>query len=602
MRHTLWTTSAFAALALASFGVGQRAQANEPAATSALAAIDQAAARGEISNSDAILYRLYQLKGSANLPAKFRISGGAPIKCATEITTDARVHLNEFAPAIQEEILALLARPTLNSFEDTAHFRVHFSTTGANIVWGWPNRAYLDATKLSAETSWTFYHTTKGWQAPPSDGTNGGGNNLIDLYIDDLGTSVYGVTYAESPVAGGYPNDYTAYFIIDNDYTGFGYSDRTLPMQVTVAHEYHHVVQMGYVINISWWMENMSTFMEDEVYDSIDDNYNYMSFHTTAIFNKMSTANGAYEYGSFIWPTFLKENWDHSLVKDVETCSATTNIFTCFDTALAPYASDYASAQAEFNVWNFYMSAARNDGNHYIEAGTYPVTPAYDKQYTTYPQSAQHPTTSPERRPEATAYSIQRFKPQTGSADNQLTITFDGPDCTKQVCVIAKEVGSATFHEYYMALDATGHGSVSIPDFTTAQTEFAHMIVSMPRTCGNGRFDYVFGATMGQQPVAVDDAPLYVRTVDLEQNSPNPFGPVTRIAYTLRADGAVRLSIVDASGRVVRDLIDAQQPTGQYSVRWDGRDDQGHRLAPGVYFYRLNLNGDSATRKLILMN
>ncbi len=603
MRHTLKTSSALVALALLAAGSRDVAKANDEVAQPSLAAIDAAESSGEITSGEAVLYKLYYLKGSSKLPARFALGGERVSKCATEITTEARLRLDEFGSSQREEILAMLTRPTLSSFEDTAHFRVHFSTSGSNICYQWPNRAYLDATKLSAETSWTFYHTTKGWQVPPSDGTSGGGNNLIDLYIDDLGTSAYGVTYAETPVPGGFPNDYTAYFVIDNDYTGFGYSDRTLPMQVTVAHEYHHVVQMGYVINLSWWMENMSTFMEDEVYDSIDDNYGYLSFHTSSIFNKMSTANGAYEYGSFIWPTFLKENWDHSLVKNIEACAASGNLFTCFDTVLNGLGSDYASAQAEFNVWNFYMSAARNDGGHYIEGGSYPVTPAFDKQYTTYPQLNQHPTSSPEKRPEASAYSIQRFKPVNGSTDNQLDISFDGPDCTRQVCLIAKEVGSNTFHEYYVALDGSGNGNVSVPDFTFAQTEFVHMVVTMPRVCGNGRFDYVFSADTGAEPVGVESGdPLFTRTVVLEQNTPNPFGPTTRIGYRLMSDGAVGLSIIDAGGRVVRSLISATQPAGQYSVRWDGRDDRGRAMAPGVYFYRLSLNGDSAVKKMLMLD
>ncbi|MCC7143784.1 MAG: T9SS type A sorting domain-containing protein [Candidatus Eisenbacteria bacterium] len=593
--------SALLALVVASPGLPTVAAAHEES-QGAMAAIDDAASRGEISGEQAILYKLYLVKGSTKLPLQYGAAGSVPLKCATEVTTEARVRLEGFSPGIREEILALLARPVLNAFEDTAHFRVHYSTTGANVPYNWPNRAYLDAVKTSAETSWTFYHTTNAWQIPPSDGTSGGGTNLIDLYIDDLGTSVYGVTYSEAPVAGGYPNDWTAYFVIDDDYEGFGYTDRTLPMKVTVAHEYHHVVQMGYVIGLGWWMENMSTFMEDEIYDTIDDNYNYLSLHTTFPFNKMTTANNGYEYGSFIWPTFLKENWDHSLVREIETCAADGNLFTCFDTVLADRGSSWAAAQAEYNVWNFYMSAARNDGQHYIEGGSYPVTPSFDKNYQTYPQLGQHPTSSPERRPEATGYSIQRFRPPSSGATDLLSVLFDGPACTEQVVFIAKQVGSNTFHEYYMNLDANGNGALNVPDFTLAETEFVHMIVSMPRDCGNGRFDYVFNATAITQSVGIEDGdPLYTRTVVLEPNSPNPFGPTTRLSYETRSEGPVRLTIYDAGGRAVRSLLNDRQAAGAYSVRWDGRDDAGRSLSPGVYFARIEVQGAVAERKMLMI-
>ena len=87
----------------------------------------------------------------------------------------------------------------------------------------------------------------------------------------------------------------------------------------------------------------------------------------------------------------------------------------------------------------------------------------------------------------------------------------------------------------------------------------------------------------------------------LEPNRPNPFNPVTTIAYDLRSAGKSRLVIYDVSGAVVRRLVDATQPAGRYSVTWDGRDDAGHQSASGVYFYRLTSGSFSQTRKMVLL-
>jgi hypothetical protein len=148
-----------------------------------------------------------------------------------------------------------------------------------------------------------------------------------------------------------------------------------------------------------------------------------------------------------------------------------------------------------------------------------------------------------------------------------------------------------------MVLDANGNGTMDVPSWD--QAEFGHLIISLPRECGGGVFDYVYSATTTVS-VAVENPPLYARTIDLEQNFPNPFGPVTRIDYRLGEGGPVNLAVFDAGGRQVRALIRTVQGPGEYSVRWDGRDDNGRSVTPGVYFYRLDSGQQSQTRKLIV--
>ncbi len=593
-----WKIRCLFGLAILALSLGAAAgivvASDEAAASPTLAAIDAALSRGEISEGQAILYKLYFVKGSDRLPMTFAL-GGDRIKCGTAIVEEARQKLDTLPTGLRGEIETFLVRPTLNSYIDTAHFRVHYSTSGTNMIYLWPNTAYRDSVMASCEKSYNF-DVNHGWQAPPSDGGNGGGTNLIDCYVDNL-SGVYGVTYSETPVPGGFPSDYTAYFVIDNDYTGFGYTDRTLPMKVTVAHEYHHVVQMGYTIGNNWWMENMATFMEDEIYDEINDNYQYLSCYMSQPYKKASTFNGCFEYACFIWPTFLKENWAHSVVRDVQYCAATTNVFTCFDNVLGGQspASSYSAALAEWQTWNFY-TWMRDDGGHYIEGANYHSLMAPDQTFATYPQLNKHPNST--KMPEATGASAMKFTRNTQSTDNRLTITFDGPACTEQVVLIAKEASGVVFHEYYIALDGNGNGTVDINGWDTM--EYAWMTVSMARECGNGTFDYVFSAETSSGPTGVDEPPLYTRTIDLGQNAPNPFGPETRIGYRLAQSAPVHLAVFDAGGRQVRMLVQTTQAAGQYSIRWDGRDDAGHAVAPGVYFYRLNAAGASEMRKMVI--
>jgi flagellar hook assembly protein FlgD len=61
----------------------------------------------------------------------------------------------------------------------------------------------------------------------------------------------------------------------------------------------------------------------------------------------------------------------------------------------------------------------------------------------------------------------------------------------------------------------------------------------------------------------------------------------------------VKLSVYDASGKLVRELVSAVQNPSNYSVAWDGRDDSGRRLANGVYVLRLD--ADRTVTQQILM-
>lgn len=81
---------------------------------------------------------------------------------------------------------------------------------------------------------------------------------------------------------------------------------------------------------------------------------------------------------------------------------------------------------------------------------------------------------------------------------------------------------------------------------------------------------------------------------------PNPFVASTALTYTLPRDGRLRLGVYDPMGRSVRRLLDSRQIAGTHAVTWDGRDDAGHLAASGVYILRLEAEGISDSRKLLL--
>jgi flagellar hook assembly protein FlgD len=88
----------------------------------------------------------------------------------------------------------------------------------------------------------------------------------------------------------------------------------------------------------------------------------------------------------------------------------------------------------------------------------------------------------------------------------------------------------------------------------------------------------------------------------LSHNYPNPFNPATAIQYRVPSPGSrVRLSVYDLSGRLIRELVDGEKSGGEYVAVWRGLDDAGRQVGSGVYFYRLEVDGTSIERKMVMM-
>ena len=88
-------------------------------------------------------------------------------------------------------------------------------------------------------------------------------------------------------------------------------------------------------------------------------------------------------------------------------------------------------------------------------------------------------------------------------------------------------------------------------------------------------------------------APL---TFSLSQNYPNPFNPTTTIKYTLPEASNVKLTLINALGEKVMDLVNGKENSGNHEIKLNGSN-----LASGIYFYRLQTEKYTAVKKLILL-
>jgi len=111
----------------------------------------------------------------------------------------------------------------------------------------------------------------------------------------------------------------------------------------------------------------------------------------------------------------------------------------------------------------------------------------------------------------------------------------------------------------------------------------------------------IFISTCLNPYVHNDDEVIPLNTCSLEQNYPNPFNPETNINFSLHEDQKVTINIYNMKGQKVKTLISDRLSAGEYSVVWDGRDDNGRNTGSGVYFYKMKNGIYTSSRKMILL-
>ncbi|MFC1800003.1 FlgD immunoglobulin-like domain containing protein [Candidatus Eisenbacteria bacterium] len=83
--------------------------------------------------------------------------------------------------------------------------------------------------------------------------------------------------------------------------------------------------------------------------------------------------------------------------------------------------------------------------------------------------------------------------------------------------------------------------------------------------------------------------------------APSPTRESARITFGLRSMAEIRIAVLDIRGRLVSTLSRGLYPSGTHSITWKGCDEQGSKVAPGVYFIRLQACDSQATRKIVLL-
>jgi hypothetical protein len=251
------------------------------------------------------------------------------------------------------------------------HFCVHWVAEGIDA----PDLAdadgdgvpdYVEGAQAIAEHAYSIENEKLGWHTPRSDGRRGGGRAKTDIYLDQIGGALFGYAAPDRGQATrGHrlPRHLYGYLVLDNDYGPHEFPGTTPrhDLEVTIAHEYNHILQFGYdAYQDAWFAESSAVWMEDQVYGGINDYLRYVR-RWVKRYDTPLTANSIKEYGSAVWSKWLAHRYGRSIVRAAWARAVHTRpggfSVAAYDAAIeaaggSDFSRDFARFAADLPEWH----------------------------------------------------------------------------------------------------------------------------------------------------------------------------------------------------------------------------------------------------------
>lgn len=140
-------------------------------------------------------------------------------------------------------------------------------------------------------------------------------------------------------------------------------------------------------------------------------------------------------------------------------------------------------------------------------------------------------------------------------------------------------------------LDGDGNGEVTLVLYESGS------VSRIPYACGFLKV-VEYGLTGVEEWTVL---PPKGSTAELYAATPNPFRNRAQLSFYVPHRSNVRLDVYDATGRLVRTLVNGSVDAGRHTVTWNGTDNSGRTVSEGVYIYRLSTNGESLTKRVVFI-
>lgn len=493
-------------------------------------------------------------------------------KCNFALQNTVRLNFEKFTSFQKAALKPLLDRPALQTslVTPSGKFRIHYDQTGNNAP-GYDLNELADA----MDSVYRFEILYLGYPMPPSDDT-AGGDNLYDIYIIDM--NYYGETNFEFTSS----NKGPSYINIDNDFAGF-YTTGINAARVTLAHEFHHAIQVGNYLFRSedtWFYEMTSTSMEEFVFNSVNDYYNYLRNYLgkpnrSLARNNISAGDG---YDISIWNIFLKINFDFGIIKRQWELIPENHALQAIAISIAEHDSMFSSILNQFGIWCFYTGVRAIPEKFFPEASNYPtLNPGINQDFV----------------PPSKLYNISAY----AASNNFLRIAYSQQNDVDTLVAIITNGDISSFNQDSMA------------DFS--YEVFSNQTAGA-RNIGN-KFFVKFSPpkpslwldTEVLNNILVGTGQFLVESMDFVYPSPFKYGDNSYIYIPVESNaaGETDLNIYTVSMDLVLSVTKRiEKPFGQPVVRWNGRKINNEKLSSGVYIY-VTKSGDTVKKgKLVIFD
>ena len=357
-----------------------------------------------------------------------------------------------------------------------------------------------------------------------------------------------------------------------NNYNGFpGTQEESI--KVTAAHEFHHAIQSGYDgFEAQWLMEATAVAMEEQVYDEINDCYQYLP----SWFNEPHKAldhQSDHWYGSFIYAQYIFEHlggyltlrkiWQKSILDDSYYGDYSHRAISL---ALSNEGSSFSDVLNKMVVANRIMSSNNNAGVFaYEEAEAYPVNGPATFTEITYIAGTPQTITSTNLNRFASQYTrLISSDPVVASLTNT-----SGPnsDLNMHAIISYGDNSWTVYSGNQINIDPTDASSV-------------YLAIVSHDTSGNN-WDYQIDISDGELSLEGEYVPT---AVSVSQNYPNPFNPSTSFNVNIPHRQRLSIDIISINGKHIKKITNNVHEQGIITFHWDGKTKYGELVSSGQYF------------------
>jgi hypothetical protein len=512
-----------------------------------------------------------------------------PVKCGFVLANSVKAHFNEFTNYQQQILKPLLTRPYLQTsiVSPSGFFRIHYDTSGINR----PNYSkvtdtlpaqilftmYLDSVALAADSAYNFEINKLAYPPPPPDDT-AGGDSKYDIYLEKF-SGYYGDTQFDG-------NKGPSYMEVNSDFTGFP-TEGIDAVRVTVAHEFHHGIQVGNYIyrdSDAWFHEMTSTSFEHFVYPSIHDYYNYMDTYfssperSLARNNTISGGNDGYDIA--IWNIYLQKKFDFDVIKRQWELMPSMRAVETINQSIIEKGGSFKQILNEFGIWVYFTDGRAQQGKYFTEAGDYPPITFPVSNILQFPPYA----------------AINNFNNPVSNNFFQISIRQNSvtdilvPVITNSDYEAAVINTESTFNFQYLLFNYNSPGTTSLVGKYFSQLNITGLTWFNSEILNN--------TWLGSTEVFNHDADFAF---------PSPFNysyPVLYIPVDQNSSNIYELNVYSIGMKLV--YSSTLSPTKLDDVKpvleWNGKNNNSQKLSSGVYIYAVKSGTSIKKGKIVIFN